>query len=118
MFGSYRHPRGAGNQVDDGFQGFGLSKSDAPGLYRFRTIRPAPYPGRTPHSHVLLRRPSFGQLISQLFVVGDLPEAAEFIAAQGLAKTAQVGQRSDPLAQKLHGAASHRLVELGAFFDG
>lgn len=79
VFGSYRHPRGAGNQVDDGFQGFGLSKSDARGLYRFRTIRPAPYPGRTPHIHVLLRHPSFGQLISQLFVVGDAGNARDFL---------------------------------------
>ena len=79
VFGSYRHPRGAGNQVDDGFQGFGMSKTDARGLYRFRTIRPAPYPGRTPHIHVLLRHPSFGQLISQLFVVGDAGNAGDFL---------------------------------------
>lgn len=79
VFGSYRHPRGAGNQVDDGFQGFGMSKTDARGLYRFRTIRPAPYPGRTPHIHVLLRHPSFGQLISQLFVVGDAGNARDFL---------------------------------------
>ena len=79
VFGSYRHPRGAGNQVDDGFQGFGMSKTDARGLYRFRTIRPAPYPGRTPHIHVLLRHLSFGQLISQLFVVGDAGNAGDFL---------------------------------------
>ena len=79
VFGSYRHPRGAGDQVDEGFQGFGMSKTDAQGAYRFRTIRPAPYPGRTPHIHVLLRHPSFGQLISQLFVVGDAGNARDFV---------------------------------------
>ena len=79
VFGSYRHPRGAGDQVDEGFQGFGMSKTDAQGAYRFRTIRPAPYPGRTPHIHVLLRHPSFGQLISQLFVVGDAGNARDFL---------------------------------------
>ena len=79
VFGSYRHPRGAGDQVDEGFQGFGMSKTDARGTYRFRTIRPAPYPGRTPHIHVLLRHPSFGQLISQLFVVGDAGNARDFL---------------------------------------
>ena len=79
VFGSYRHPRGAGDQVDEGFQGFGLSKTNAHGAYRFRTIRPAPYPGRTPHIHVLLRHPSFGQLISQLFVVGDAGNARDFL---------------------------------------
>lgn len=70
-FGSYRHPRGAGAQVDEGFQGFGSTRSDAKGLYRFRTIRPVPYPGRTPHIHVKLRHPAFGELTSQLFVAGD-----------------------------------------------
>ncbi len=79
VFGSYRHPRGAGDQFDEGFQGFGRSKTDAQGAYRFRTIRPVPYPGRTPHIHVLLRHPSFGQLISQLFVVGDAGNARDFL---------------------------------------
>ena len=57
VFGSYRHPRGAGERIDSGFQGFGATRSDARGGYRFRTIRPAPYPGRTPHIHVKLRHP-------------------------------------------------------------
>ena len=76
VYGSYRHPRGAGARVDAGFQGFGSSRSDARGSYRFRTIRPVPYPGRTPHIHVKLRHPSFGELTSQLFVAGDPGNAA------------------------------------------
>jgi protocatechuate 3,4-dioxygenase beta subunit len=76
-FGSYRHPRGAGERVDDGFQGFGMTKTDAKGLYRFRTIRPMPYPGRTPHIHVKLRHPSFGDWTSQLFVAGDPGNAGD-----------------------------------------
>ena len=79
VFGSYRHSKGAGDQVDEGFQGFGMSKTDAQGACRFRTIRPVPYPGRTPHIHVLLRHPSFGTLISQLFVVGDAGNARDFL---------------------------------------
>jgi protocatechuate 3,4-dioxygenase beta subunit len=70
-FGSYRHPRGAGHQVDEGFQGFGSNVSDAQGRYRFRTIRPVAYPGRTPHIHVKLRHASFSEFTSQLFVAGD-----------------------------------------------
>ena len=34
-FGSYRHPRGAGARIDAGFQGFGSTRSDARGMYRF-----------------------------------------------------------------------------------
>lgn len=72
VHGSYRHPRGASERVDAGFQGFGASLTDAQGAFRFRTIRPVPYPGRTPHIHVKLRHPAFGEITSQWFV-GDEP---------------------------------------------
>jgi len=78
-FGSYRHPRGAGERIDAGFQGFGSMRSDARGGYRFRTIRPVPYPGRTPHIHVKLRHPSFGEVTSQLFVAGEPGNAGDFL---------------------------------------
>ena len=77
--GSYRHPRGAGPHVDAGFQGFGSVQSDAQGGYRFRTIRPVPYSGRTPHIHVKVRHPSFGELTSQLFVAGEPANQRDFL---------------------------------------
>lgn len=69
----YRHPatEKTTDPVDPGFQGFGATRSTAGGQFRFRTIRPVPYPGRTPHIHVKLRHASFGELSSQLFVAGD-----------------------------------------------
>jgi len=78
-FGSYRHPRGAGDRIDAGFQGFGATRSDGRGSYRFRTIRPVPYPGRTPHIHVKLRHPAFGEVTSQLFVVGEPGNPGDFL---------------------------------------
>jgi protocatechuate 3,4-dioxygenase beta subunit len=78
-YGSYRHPRGAGSRVDTGFQGFGSTRSDARGGYRFRTIRPVPYPGRAPHIHVKLRHPSFGEFTSQLFVAGHPGNPGDFL---------------------------------------
>ena len=78
-FGSYRHPRGATDRIDAGFQGFGATRSDRDGGYRFRTIRPVPYPGRTPHIHVKVRHPAFGEVTSQLFVVGEPGNAADFL---------------------------------------
>jgi protocatechuate 3,4-dioxygenase, beta subunit len=77
VHGSYRHPNGAGAQVDAGFQGFGQTRSDAAGLFRFRTIRPVQYPGRTPHIHVKLRHPSFGERTSQWFVAGESRNAGD-----------------------------------------
>jgi protocatechuate 3,4-dioxygenase beta subunit len=70
--GHYRHPstEPTTDAVDDAFQGFGSAQSDAQGQLRFRTIKPVPYPGRTPHIHVKLRHATFGEVTSQLFVAG------------------------------------------------
>lgn len=79
VHGSYRHPRGAAEKIDEAFQGFGSTRSDAQGVYRFRTIKPVPYPGRAPHIHVLLRHPAWGELVSQLFVAGDAENARDYL---------------------------------------
>src|SRR5438045_2379558 len=50
--GRYHHVQdGGGRTLDDNFQGFGRTVADADGRYNFVTIRPVPYPGRTPHIH-------------------------------------------------------------------
>jgi protocatechuate 3,4-dioxygenase beta subunit len=77
----YRHPSVAQRDggFDPGFQGLGAARADGQGRLRFRTIRPVPYPGRTPHIHVKLRHPGFGDLTSQLFVAGDAGNARDFL---------------------------------------
>jgi len=81
---TYHHPgvRVAAAQIDAGFQGFGATRSDTAGVLRFRTIRPVPYPGRTPHIHVKLRHAGFGEVSSQLFVAGDPGNARDFLFRQ------------------------------------
>lgn len=78
---AYRHPSVAAEpgRFDPGFQGFGAARSAADGGVAFRTIRPVPYPGRTPHIHVKLRHATFGELSSQLFVAGDPGNARDFL---------------------------------------
>ena len=78
---TYRHPREASEpgRFDPGFQGFGAVRSDRQGAVRFRTIKPVPYPGRTPHIHVKLRHASFGELTSQLFIAGDPGNDRDFL---------------------------------------
>jgi protocatechuate 3,4-dioxygenase beta subunit len=78
---AYRHPsvRQAPGNFDEGFQGFGASRSDRDGRLRFRTIKPVPYPGRTPHIHVKLRHAAFGELSSQLFIADDPGNARDFL---------------------------------------
>jgi protocatechuate 3,4-dioxygenase, beta subunit len=79
--GHYRHPstEPTVDAVDEAFQGFGATRTEGQGQFRFRTIRPVPYPGRTPHIHVKLRHPSFGEVTSQLFVAGDPGNARDFL---------------------------------------
>jgi protocatechuate 3,4-dioxygenase beta subunit len=78
---AYRHPsvKLAAGQFDDGFQGFGATRSNEQGLARMRTIKPVAYPGRTPHIHIKVRHASFGELTSQLFVAGDPGNARDFL---------------------------------------
>jgi len=59
------------NRFDTAFQGYGRTAVDDRGGYRFRTIRPVPYPGRTPHIHVAVYAPGQGRFITQMYVEGE-----------------------------------------------
>lgn len=54
---------------DAAFQGFGHVVTGPDGGYAFRTIKPVPYPGRTPHIHMKVL---YGdkELITQLYIEG------------------------------------------------
>jgi protocatechuate 3,4-dioxygenase, beta subunit len=68
--GHYHHP-GDGGRADAAFQGFGRATAGTDGQYRFRTIRPVPYPGRTPHIHVKVKLDRRELLTTQLYVAGE-----------------------------------------------
>jgi protocatechuate 3,4-dioxygenase beta subunit len=57
--------------ADKNFQGFGKFETNARGEYRFRTIKPVPYPGRTPHIHVKVKKGGRELLTTQIFVSGQ-----------------------------------------------
>jgi protocatechuate 3,4-dioxygenase beta subunit len=46
--------------------------ADAEGRYRFRTIRPALYPGRTRHYHVRVQAPNRPVLTTQLYFPSEM----------------------------------------------
>lgn len=70
--GRYRHPRdGRQTKPDLLFQGRGRVVTDDQGHYRFRTIRPVSYPGRTPHIHFAVSAPSGRRLVTQMYVRGE-----------------------------------------------
>jgi protocatechuate 3,4-dioxygenase beta subunit len=70
-FGRYRHPRDRQDGRDPGFQGRGRVATGPDGSYAFRTIRPVPYPGRTPHIHVAVAAPGREPLVTQFYVAGE-----------------------------------------------
>lgn len=78
--GRYHHPRdGGAASRDPGFQGFGRVLTDAQGRFRFRTIRPVPYTGRTPHIHARVGRADGSWLTAQIYVAGDSGNAGDWI---------------------------------------
>ncbi len=81
--GRSRHPLERGTApIDPRFQGHGHSVTDADGRYRFRTIRPVPYPGRTPHIHAAVLLPGERPLITQIYVDGEARNAEDFLFRQ------------------------------------
>jgi protocatechuate 3,4-dioxygenase beta subunit len=78
--GRYRHPRDTSDRpIDPAFQGIGHTISDRLGRYRFRTIHPMPYPGRTPHIHVAVFPAGEKPFTTQLYVAGDPRNESDFL---------------------------------------
>ena len=76
--GHYHHPRDRGTP-DPAFQGYGTTLTDADGAYRFRTIRPVPYTGRTPHIHAKVLRDGREALTTQLYRAGFPQNPSDFL---------------------------------------
>jgi protocatechuate 3,4-dioxygenase beta subunit len=76
--GHYHHP-GDGDRADRRFQGFGSITVGADGRYRFRTLKPAAYAGRTPHIHVKVKLGRRELLTTQLYVSDDPGNARDFL---------------------------------------
>jgi len=67
----YVHDDRAGEPLDENFQGYGQTTTDAEGGYRFRTIRPVPYPGRAPHIHFAVSGSALRRFTTQMYVAGE-----------------------------------------------
>jgi protocatechuate 3,4-dioxygenase beta subunit len=83
----YLHSSDSGpkaRQQDKNFQGFGRFTTSSKGEYRFRTIKPVPYPGRpAPHIHFKVKKGDRTLLTSQFFVRGHPGNARDGIARVG-----------------------------------
>jgi protocatechuate 3,4-dioxygenase beta subunit len=70
--GAYLHTRsGNGEKRDGNFQGFGRFLTGSTGEYYFRTIKPVPYPGRTPHIHYQVKVRGKDKFTTQCYVKGE-----------------------------------------------
>lgn len=70
--GAYLH-RGSNNHAkrDANFQGFGRFLTGSSGEYLFRTIKPVPYPGRTPHIHFAVLTKGRDKFTTQCYIEGE-----------------------------------------------
>lgn len=70
--GAYLHTRSGNREKRDAnFQGYGRFLTGSTGEYYFRTIKPVPYPGRTPHIHVQVRKGDRKLLTTQCYIKNE-----------------------------------------------
>ena len=68
--GRYLHTADRNAQRDANFQGFGRFLTGSNGEYYFRTVKPVPYPGRTPHIHFKIKPSGGDSLVTQCYIKG------------------------------------------------
>ena len=78
--GRYHHPRDSRQvALDENFQGHGHTSTDTEGTYRFRTILPVQYPGRTPHIHTAVFLSGHNPLVTQIYIKDEPRNAQDFL---------------------------------------
>lgn len=91
--GRYHHPRDNNPaSLDPNFQAYGRLTTDETGGYYFKTIKPVPYPGRTPHIHFRLTAPGMRDFVSQMYIAGHPQNATD-----GLFASVRDGRAQDTL---------------------
>lgn len=95
--GRYHHvgDRSSDRRLDEDFQGFGAIRTDAEGRYRFRTIKPVSYPGRTPHIHARIVPRDGRELVTQIYLAGHPLNGRDWIF-RSLGARAQTAATIDP----------------------
>jgi len=98
--GLYDHPRQPGRERRDAaFQGYGKVTTDAESMYRFRTLKPVAYPGRTPHIHLRVAAADGRRLTTQFYLAGDPLNERDFVyreAARDPRRRERVDMRLEP----------------------
>jgi protocatechuate 3,4-dioxygenase beta subunit len=111
--GSYLHSKGAlPTGRDANFQGFGRFLTGSTGEYYFRTIKPVPYPGRTPHIHFAIKMKGRDKYTTQCYIKGD-PHNEQDGVLKGIRDARQKASVIIPFTP----VKDSRIGELAARFD-
>jgi protocatechuate 3,4-dioxygenase, beta subunit len=78
--GAYLHSGSTNrDKRDANFQGFGRFLTGSTGEYYFRTIKPVPYPGRTPHIHFAVKVKGQKNFTTQCYIKGEPGNERDFV---------------------------------------
>ncbi len=111
--GAYLHSRSDNRQRRDAnFQGFGRFLTSSSGEYYFRTIKPVPYPGRTPHIHFKVKIRGRDDFITQCYVRGHAGNARD-----GILNAIRDQRARESIIVEFAPVRGSRIGELQARFD-
>lgn len=111
--GAYLHSRSANRKKHDAnFQGYGRFLTGSKGEYYFRTIKPVPYPGRTPHIHFQVSIKGKALLATQMYIKGHPMNAKD-----GILLDVPAGKQRDALLADFVPIKDSKLKELAVNWD-
>ena len=99
-------------QQDKNFQGFGRFVTGSTGEYYFRTIKPVPYPGRTPHIHYKIKKGGKHLLTTQCYTKGFAGNLKD-----GIYRNTPEGKQRDALDVEFNKVKESKIGELSANFN-
>ena len=110
--GVYLHSKDKREGKDENFQSYGRFLTDSKGRYYFRTVKPAPYPGRTPHIHVIVSHKGKRLLTTQCYIKGEALNAKD-----GLLRRVKDPAARDSIVVAFSPMQGSKIKELEARFD-
>lgn len=111
--GAYIHRGSVGHaKRDRNFQGYGAFETGRDGAYKFRTLRPVRYPGRTPHIHLAVDRKGQSRFSTQVIDASDPQTARDgvLLSIRDPAKRSLVLREFSPAAGKAEAVVEFDVV--------
>ncbi len=112
--GAYIHSRDPHHREehDANFQGYGRFLTGSSGEYYFRTIKPVPYTGRTPHIHYKVRKGEKELITTQCYVKGHPGNERD-----GIYRSIRDPKARDSVTVDFSPVPDSKIGELAARFD-